>query len=133
MADKFRALLVTKDGDRQSVVVTELTDADLMNGDVDVAVEHLPRDNGQGLDHPQVPAHSRHRLGWQGAQFGGSPLPCGGSRRAERLWPRRGSSRRLCRAGPRATGLSGSLTIFPLPKPWRSAPLATPPCYACSR
>jgi len=25
MADKFRALLVTKDGDRQSVVVTELT------------------------------------------------------------------------------------------------------------
>src|SRR6185436_7471309 len=33
----------------------------------------------------------------------------------------------------RATGLSGSLTIFPLPKPWRSAPLATLPCYACSR
>ena len=32
MAEKFRALLVTKDGDRQSVVVTELTDADLMEG-----------------------------------------------------------------------------------------------------
>ena len=32
MADKFRALLVTKDGDRQSVAVTELTDADLMDG-----------------------------------------------------------------------------------------------------
>ena len=27
MAEKFRALLVTKDGDRQSAVVTELTDA----------------------------------------------------------------------------------------------------------
>jgi acrylyl-CoA reductase (NADPH) len=40
MADKFRALLVTKDGDRQSVTVTELTDADLMKGDVTVAVEH---------------------------------------------------------------------------------------------
>jgi hypothetical protein len=34
MADTFRALLVTKDGDRQSLAVTELTDADLMEGDV---------------------------------------------------------------------------------------------------
>ena len=40
MADKFRALLVTKDGDRQSAAVTELTDADLMEGDVTVVVEH---------------------------------------------------------------------------------------------
>jgi hypothetical protein len=30
MAAKFRALLVTKDGDRQSTAVTELMDADLM-------------------------------------------------------------------------------------------------------
>ena len=37
MADKFRALLVTNDGNRQSVAVTELTDADLMEGDVTVA------------------------------------------------------------------------------------------------
>jgi acrylyl-CoA reductase (NADPH) len=49
MADKFRALLVTKDGDRQSVVVTELTDADLMNGDVDVAVEHSTVNYKDGL------------------------------------------------------------------------------------
>jgi acrylyl-CoA reductase (NADPH) len=40
MDDKFRALLVTKEGDRQSVAVTELTDADLMEGNVTVAVEH---------------------------------------------------------------------------------------------
>ena len=40
MADKFRALLVTKDGNRQTVAITELTDADLMAGDVTVAVEH---------------------------------------------------------------------------------------------
>ena len=38
--DKFRALLVTKDGNRQNVAITELTDADLMAGDVTVAVEH---------------------------------------------------------------------------------------------
>jgi hypothetical protein len=37
---KFRALLVTKDGDRQSIAATELTDADLMEGNVSIAVEH---------------------------------------------------------------------------------------------
>jgi hypothetical protein len=40
MADKFRALLATKEGARQSVAVTELTDADLMDAEVTVAVEH---------------------------------------------------------------------------------------------
>ena len=49
MADKFRALLVTKDGDRQSVAVTELTDADLMAGDVTVAVEHSTVNYKDGL------------------------------------------------------------------------------------
>src|SRR5436190_12633291 len=49
MAEKFRALLVTKDGDRQSAVVTELTDADLMNGDVTVAVEHSTVNYKDGL------------------------------------------------------------------------------------
>ena len=49
MAEKFRALLVTKDGDRQSVAVTELTDADLMVGDVTVAVEHSTVNYKDGL------------------------------------------------------------------------------------
>ena len=49
MADKFRALLVTKDGSRQSVAVTELTDADLMAGDVTVAVEHSTVNYKDGL------------------------------------------------------------------------------------
>ena len=40
MASKFRALQATKDGDRQSIAITELTDADLMDGDVVVAIEH---------------------------------------------------------------------------------------------
>jgi acrylyl-CoA reductase (NADPH) len=49
MADTFRALLVTKDGDRQSAAVTELTDADLMEGDVTVAVEHSTVNYKDGL------------------------------------------------------------------------------------
>src|SRR4029077_14969285 len=104
---KFRALLVTKDGDRQSVAATELTDADLMEGNVTVAVEHStvnykdgPCDNGQGADHPQIPAHSRHRLGRQGAALRRPALPSGGSRRTERLRSGRGAPRRLRRAGP---------------------------------
>ena len=50
MADTFRALLVTKEGDRQSVAVTELTDADLMEGDVTVAVEHSTVNYKDDLD-----------------------------------------------------------------------------------
>ena len=49
MTDKFRALLATKDGDRQSVAFTELTDADLMEGDVTVAVEHSTVNYKDGL------------------------------------------------------------------------------------
>jgi len=49
MADKFKALLVTKDGNRQSVAVTELTDSDLMAGDVNVAVEHSTVNYKDGL------------------------------------------------------------------------------------
>jgi acrylyl-CoA reductase (NADPH) len=49
MADKFRALLATKEGDRQNVGVTELTDADLMEGDVTVAVEHSTLNYKDGL------------------------------------------------------------------------------------
>jgi NADPH:quinone reductase-like Zn-dependent oxidoreductase len=40
MTDKFKAILITRDEDKkQSVVVTELTETDLMEGDVTVAVE----------------------------------------------------------------------------------------------
>jgi acrylyl-CoA reductase (NADPH) len=49
MPDKFRALLVTKEGDNQSVAVTELTDADLMEGDVAVTVEHSTVNYKDGL------------------------------------------------------------------------------------
>jgi len=49
MVDTFQALLVTKDDDRQSVGLTELTDADLMEGNVTVAVEHSTVNYKDGL------------------------------------------------------------------------------------
>jgi acrylyl-CoA reductase (NADPH) len=49
MAATFRALLATKDGDQQSVAVTELTEADLMGGEVTVAVEHSTVNHKDGL------------------------------------------------------------------------------------
>ena len=49
MDDRFRTLLVTKDGNLQSVAVTELTDADLMEGDVTVTVEHSTVNYKDGL------------------------------------------------------------------------------------
>ena len=49
MAATFRALLATNDGDRQSVAVTELTEADLMGGKVTVAVEHSTVNHKDGL------------------------------------------------------------------------------------
>ncbi|MGH6802916.1 MAG: hypothetical protein ACREC3_06065 [Methyloceanibacter sp.] len=41
MAATFRALLATKDGDRQSVGIAELTEADLMDGEVTFEVGTL--------------------------------------------------------------------------------------------
>jgi len=49
MTEKFQALLVTKNADRQSVEVTELSDADLTEGDVTVAVEHSTVNYKDGL------------------------------------------------------------------------------------
>jgi acrylyl-CoA reductase (NADPH) len=49
MAEKFQALLATKEGDRQRVAVTELTDADLMDGEVTVTVEHSTVNYKDGL------------------------------------------------------------------------------------
>jgi acrylyl-CoA reductase (NADPH) len=40
MSDTFKAILISRDEDKkQSVSTVELTDADLMDGDVTVAVE----------------------------------------------------------------------------------------------
>jgi acrylyl-CoA reductase (NADPH) len=50
MSDRFKAILVSRDEDRkQSVAVTELTDADLMEGDVTVEVEATTVNYKDGL------------------------------------------------------------------------------------
>jgi hypothetical protein len=96
MAATFRALLATKEGDRQSVAVTELTEADLMDGDVTVAVEHSTVNYKDGLA-----IAGKLPIIRKGATFGGPSLPSRGSRRTERLRTWRGTPRRLRRAGSR--------------------------------
>jgi acrylyl-CoA reductase (NADPH) len=49
MVATFRALLATKDGDRQNVGIAELAEADLMEGEVTVAVEHSTVNYKDGL------------------------------------------------------------------------------------
>lgn len=50
MSEKFKAILITRDEEkRQSVAVTELTEADLMDGDVTVAVEATTVNYKEGL------------------------------------------------------------------------------------
>ncbi|MEQ8747144.1 MDR family oxidoreductase [Pyruvatibacter sp.] len=49
MADTFRALVATKTDDGQTVEVTNISDADLMDGDVTVAVAHSTVNYKDGL------------------------------------------------------------------------------------
>ena len=50
MTETFKAILVSRDADKkQSVAVTELTEADLMEGDVTVAVEATTVNYKDGL------------------------------------------------------------------------------------
>jgi acrylyl-CoA reductase (NADPH) len=102
MADKIRALLVTKDGNRQSVAVTELTDADLKEGNVTVAVEHSTVNYKDGLAITGKAPIIRNFPLIPGIDFAGRVLrsedprfQTGGSRRAERLRSGRSAPRRL--------------------------------------
>ncbi len=49
MADTFRALVVSKDGDKQSAAVTDFAESGLMEGDVTVAVSHSTVNYKDGL------------------------------------------------------------------------------------
>ncbi len=49
MKDRFKALLITKDGDQQSAAITEMGISDLMDGDVTVAVAHSTVNYKDGL------------------------------------------------------------------------------------
>ena len=106
-AGKFRALLVSKDDNRQSVALTELTDSDLMGGDVTVEVEHSTVNYKDGLAiTAKAPIIRKFPL-IPGIDLAGKVLSSedprfqAGDRRAERLWHRRDASRWLRRARPR--------------------------------
>jgi acrylyl-CoA reductase (NADPH) len=49
MNDRFRALLITKEDDKQTVAETELAVDDLMEGDVTIAVSHSTVNYKDGL------------------------------------------------------------------------------------
>ncbi|HEX4157849.1 MAG TPA: MDR family oxidoreductase [Rhizomicrobium sp.] len=49
MSDRFKALLITKENDSQTVTETELSVADLMEGDVTIAVSHSTVNYKDGL------------------------------------------------------------------------------------
>jgi acrylyl-CoA reductase (NADPH) len=49
MTDRFKAILITKVGDRQNAELTELATADLMDGDITVAVSHSTVNYKDGL------------------------------------------------------------------------------------
>jgi acrylyl-CoA reductase (NADPH) len=50
MSDRFKAILVSRDEEkRQSVAITDLTEADLMEGDVTVRVSHSTINYKDGL------------------------------------------------------------------------------------
>jgi hypothetical protein len=102
---KFRALLVTKDGDRQSIAATELPDADLMEGNVSIAVEHSTV-NYKGLEHCRDETKRSEALDQARRYRRDRALPCLAGRRRH-YWPshcghRLGIvARRLCTSGQR--------------------------------
>lgn len=49
MTDRFQAIVARKDGEAQQVTLTELGDADLMDGDVTIRVEHSTVNYKDGL------------------------------------------------------------------------------------
>ena len=116
MSDTFKAILISRDADeKQSVAVTELTDADLMEGDVTVAVEATHRqlqgragDHRQGAGGAALPAGSGHRLRRHGDRLAEPGLERGRQGHPQWLGRRRDASRRLCRARPGQRRLAGA-------------------------
>ena len=137
MPDKFRALLVTKDGDRQSVSVTELTDADLMEGDVTVAVEHSTVNYKDGLAITgKAPIIRKFPL-IPGIDLAGRVLRSEDPRfqAGDRVVLNGYGLGEVHHGGYAERARVKGDWLIPLPENistmWRSAPPATPPCSAC--
>ena len=116
MPETFKAILISRDADKkQSVAVTELTDAELMDGDVTVAVEcdhgqlqGWAGDHRQGAGGAPLSAGAGHRFRGNGAVVLASGLEGGRQGHAQRLGCRRDAFRRLCRPRPRQGRLAGA-------------------------
>ena len=143
MSETFKAILVSRDADKkQSVAVTDLTDADLMEGDVTVAVEATTVNYKDGLAITgKAPVVRRWPL-VPGVDFAGTVISSsnpdwqpGRQGHPQRLGRRRNAFRRLCRARPRQGRLAGAAARRHERRMtrWRSAPPATPRCSASWR
>ena len=112
---KFRAIEVKKTEAGQEVAFVDLTEADLMEGDVTVAVEHSTVNYKDGLaitgkgpiirKFPLIPGID---FAGQCRRLDQSRMEARRSRRAQWLGRRRNSSWRLCRARACAGRLAGA-------------------------
>ncbi len=142
MTDRFKAILIRKDGDKQTVEDAELTLDDLMDGDVVVAVSHSTVNYKDGLALTgRAPVVRRFPM-IPGIDLAGTVE----SFVASRL---RGRATRCCstasvsakpimaatRGRPREGRLAGAAAgrLHDAPRPWPSAPPVTPRCCACWR
>ena len=141
MADNFRAMLVSKDGDQQSVVVTELAETDLMDGDVTVAVEQSTVNYKDGLAiSGKAPIIRKFPL-IPGIDLSGRVLRSEdprfqpGDRVVANGFGLDETHHGATRSGlvSRVTGSSSFPIIFRRPTPWRLVPPGSPPCFACWR
>ena len=116
MSGTFKAILITRDADKkQSVAITELSEADLMEGDVTVSVEYTTVNYKDGLAITgKAPVVRRFPL-VPGIDFAGTVIDLLASRfrdrrqgRPQRLGRRRDASRRLCPPRPRQGRLAGA-------------------------
>jgi len=131
MSSEFRALRVFKTDAGQETRLVTLTDADLMDGDVDVRVDYSTLNYKDGLamtgrapvvrTFPLTPgidfAGVVERSDHAGFSVGDRVVLDGWG-----AWPRR--------LGSRATGWSNCPTVLARPRRWRSARRAIPPCCA---
>ena len=74
MADKFRALLVSKDGDQQSVVITELAETELMDGNGNVTVDTVFTLSTRIVGGPRRATGNGSRTDWLMVKPGGEPF-----------------------------------------------------------
>jgi len=138
MTTTFRALLVTKKGDKQSVALVELNDSDLMEGDVTVAVEHSTVNYKDGLAITGKRPIVRKFPLIPGIDLAGRVLRSQNSRfqigdrvvSTVMVWERSTTGAMLSGLALRATGFFCFPRTFRQPMPWPLGLQALQPCFA---